>query len=153
MLEQTLSTHRIDLDVDASSKKRVLEKVVDLCAQDENKQDWFLSLIEREKLGSTGLGHGVALPHARIANIEEPTACFIRLETPIDFGSPDGEPVDLIFGLFVPEESNDTHLQILASVAERFNSEKVRKALRETNSAESVYTILTDRHKGAALAS
>lgn len=153
MLELTLSTHRIHVDVDASSKKRVLEKIVDLCANDDNKQDWFLALVEREKLGSTGLGHGVALPHARITGIDVPMACFIKLDVPVDFDSPDGEPVDLVFGLFVPEKSNDTHLQILASVAERFNREELRQALRKATDAESVYALLTDTNKGAALAS
>lgn len=153
MLELTLSTHRIHVDVEAGSKKRVLEKIVDLCADTDNKQDWFLALVEREKLGSTGLGHGVALPHARISGIDAPVACFIKLDRPVDFGSPDSEPVDLIFGLFVPEKSNDTHLQILASVAERFNSEAVRQALREATNPDLVYALLTDTDKGAALAS
>lgn len=153
MLELTLSTHRIHVDVDASSKKRVLEKIVELCADHDHKQDWFLALVEREKLGSTGLGHGVALPHARISGIDSPIACFIQLESPVDFGSPDNEPVDLIFGLFVPEKSNDTHLQILASVAERFNSESVRQALRTAKNSELIFALLTDTDKGAALAS
>lgn len=153
MLEQTLTIHRIDLDVDASTKKRVLEKIVDLCSHDDNKQDWFLALIEREKLGSTGLGHGVALPHARISGIDSPTACFIRLKTPVDFDSQDSQAVDLIFGLFVPEKSNETHLQILASIAERFNNETIRQSLREENDAETVLSLLVGNQKGAALAS
>lgn len=153
MLEPTLSTTRIHVNVEAQSKKRVLEKIVELCAHSDDKKDWFLALIEREKLGSTGLGHGVALPHARIPGITAPMACFIKLDSPVDFGSPDGEPVDLIFGLFVPEKSNDTHLQILASVAERFNSDVTRSALRQANSAELVYDLLTDADNGVNLAS
>lgn len=154
MLEQTLTTDRIGLAVDAGSKKRVLEKIVDLCVTDlETKQNWFTALIEREKLGSTGLGHGVALPHARITGIHEPVSCFIKLDTPVDFGSPDGEPVDLIFGLFVPEHSNETHLQILAAVAERFNHESVRHALRNATNTEAVWHILTRHDKGVTLAS
>lgn len=152
MLEHTLANHRIKIDVEASSKKRVLQKIADLCADPMMTQDWFLALVEREKLGSTGLGHGVALPHARMNGLAEPMACFIQLETPVDFDSPDGEPVDLIFGLFVPEKSNDTHLQILASVAERLNSESLRQQLREANHPDLVYALLTDPHKGAPLA-
>lgn len=89
------------------------------------------ALNSRERLGSTALGHGVALPHSRMAGIDAPMAALLTLADGVDFQSDDGEPVDLVVGLLVPENCNDEHLQILASLAKRFSDADLRKRLRE----------------------
>ena len=98
--------------------------------------------MARERLGSTGLGHGVAIPHGRLAGAEDAVAAFIRLESAVDFEAPDGQPVDLVVGLLVPEECNDCHLQLLAQLAEIFSQASVRDALRATNDPLDVWQIL-----------
>ena len=100
------------------------------------------ALIGRERLGSTGLGHGVALPHARLGNISEPIAAFVTLETGVDFESADGQVVDLAVGLLVPENCNDEHLKILAKLARRFSDEELRAKLRTFDQAEPLYAHL-----------
>lgn len=100
------------------------------------------ALISRERLGSTGLGHGVALPHSRLGNISEPIAAFVTLENGVDFESADGEPVDLAVGLLVPENCNDEHLKILAKLARRFSDETLRSDLRSFDNPETLYAHL-----------
>lgn len=101
------------------------------------------ALISRERLGSTGLGHGVGLPHSRLANIEEPIAAFVTLDKGVDYESVDGQPVDLVLGLLVPEDCNDEHLKILAQLARRFSDEALRGTLREFDDADNLYEHLT----------
>lgn len=142
LLEQVLTLSRVELDAPVSTKKRLLELVATACAPESLVSDFFEALIEREKLGSTSLGHGVALPHARVDNLEEPIAVFIRLKQPIDYDSHDDESVDLIFGLFVPQHEHTTHLHLLSQVAARLNSESTRRALREAPSQHDIWNIL-----------
>jgi PTS system nitrogen regulatory IIA component len=94
------------------------------------------ALIVRERLGSTGLGHGVALPHSRMASIEKPLAAMITLNEGVDFDAADGEPVDLVLGLLVPQECNDEHLKILAGLARRFSDAELRDKLRSFSTSE-----------------
>lgn len=95
------------------------------------------ALIGRERLGSTGLGHGVGLPHSRLCAIEEPVAALVSLESGVDYDAVDSEPVDLVLGLLVPEHCNDEHLKILAHLAKRFNDLSLREKLRSfTNEQE-----------------
>ncbi|MGQ7842977.1 PTS sugar transporter subunit IIA [Granulosicoccus sp. 3-233] len=101
------------------------------------------ALISRERLGSTGLGHGVGLPHSRLASIEEPIAAFVTLEKGVDYESVDGQPVDLVFGLLVPEHCNDEHLQILAQMARRFSDAELRDTLRGFDDPDALYEHLT----------
>lgn len=88
------------------------------------------ALISRERLGSTGLGHGIALPHSRIRDLAEPLAALVTLKDGVDFESGDGRPVDVVLGLLVPEDCSDEHLKILATLARRFSDEELREALR-----------------------
>jgi PTS system nitrogen regulatory IIA component len=132
-LSEILTPNCIRLDADATSKKRVLESASQLLAQaDENlsPRQVFDCLFAREKLGSTGLGHGVAIPHGRLAGLDKTIGVFLRLPKGVDFDAPDNEPVDLVFALLVPEESTDEHLQVLADIAGYFNSKESRDALR-----------------------
>ena len=93
------------------------------------------ALIARERLGSTGLGHGVALPHSRMPGLDEPLAALVTLREGVDFESADGEPVDLVVGLLVPEDCNEEHLKILADLARRFSDAGLRRDLRECEDA------------------
>ena len=135
-----LIPQNILLDLEASSKKRIFEHVALLF---ENNQGIahsavFDSLFTREKLGSTGLGKGVAIPHGRIKGLKEALGCFVRLATPIPFDSPDGKPVSLLYALLVPEQATEQHLQILSNLAERFADSAFRDALLECKTPEAV---------------
>ena len=138
-LSEILSPSGIRLDADATSKKRVLESASEMLADHDKNlspRQIFDCLIAREKLGSTGLGHGVAIPHGRLAGLDKTIGVFLRVPKGVDFDAPDNEPVDLVFALLVPEESTEEHLQVLASIASYFNAEVSRAALREEDSPE-----------------
>ena len=138
-LAEILTPNRVELDSDATSKKRVLESASEMLAASEeglSPRAVFDCLIAREKLGSTGLGHGVAIPHGRLAGLEKTIGVFIRVPRGIDFDAPDNQPVDLVFALLVPEESTEEHLEVLAKIASYFDSEKSRDALRGETSPQ-----------------
>lgn len=99
-------------------------------------------LHERERLASTGLGHGVAIPHARLGALDHPRAAFLRLLAPVDFDAPDGRPVDLVLAMVVPEQAVAGHLVQLAEVAERFSDEHFRTALRQAHDAHELARLL-----------
>lgn len=101
-------------------------------------------LEERERLGSTGFGRGVAIPHARIPGIQRPVAALLKLRQPIDFASADGLPVDLVFGLLSPENSGATHLHALASISRLMRDERVHEALSEAPDEEALYSLLSN---------
>lgn len=97
----------------------------------------FNGLIARERLGSTGLGHGVAIPHGRFADLDQTIAILVHFAEPVDYDAADGEPVDLAVALMVPEESTEEHLQLLAGLAEMFSDDGMRSSLRRApDSAE-----------------
>lgn len=126
------------------SKKRILDNLAEfISAQlpgDIDQQRVLLrGLVEREKLGSTGIGDGVAIPHCRIPGLRKIHGALIKLETPIDFDAIDDEPVDLLFALLVPEEKNDEHLVTLASIAQLLQQAENRQALRHCDNAEHLY--------------
>lgn len=140
-----LTPERIRLEVDATSKKRVLEEVAAIMADADaslSQRAVFDCLVARERLGSTGLGHGVAIPHGRLAGLEATIASFLRTRAGVDFDGPDGRPVDMVFALLVPEESTEEHLQILARIAEFFDSASSREALRASESAAEACELL-----------
>lgn len=119
------------LDLDVSSKKRLFEQI-GLLFENENKlsrASVFDALFAREKLGSTGLGHGVAIPHGRIKNLRETLAVFIRTREGVPFESPDGEPVRLVFAMLVPEHATEQHLNLLSELAQVFSDAPLREAL------------------------
>lgn len=129
-----ISVERISAANPAASKKRVLEEVAGLLAsasEELNQGSVFDKLLERERLGSTGLGHGIALPHARVAGVTEARGAFVQLQTGADFDALDKQPVDLVFGLLVPEEATEEHLQLLAKLATLFSDEAFCKRLRK----------------------
>lgn len=132
-----------------SSKKRALEEVSGLIAGAQPnlaEMEIFDCLLARERLGSTGLGHGVAIPHGRLKSVTHPIGAFAVLDKGVDFDAMDGAPVDLVCALVVPLESTEEHLQILASLAALFSDERLRDGMRHASGAEEVYTLLTGEH-------
>ena len=100
------------------------------------------SLRQRERLGSTAIGHGVAIPHGRSSACRDARAAFLRLAEPVDFAAADGEPVDLVLAIAAPEQFSQQHLQLLSEIAERFAHAEFRDALREAHGAEALRTVL-----------
>ena len=107
-----------------------------------SSQGVFDRLVARERLGSTGLGDGCALPHARVPGLGRTLAAFLRLREGVDFDSPDHAPVDLVFALLVPEESTDEHLEILAAIARVFAEEGVRSSIRSAREPSRIREVL-----------
>lgn len=128
-----------------SSKKRALEILSQLFAQQLNadSNELFDAFIEREKLGATSIGHGIAIPHIRSNHVTQPQGALLRLATPLDFNALDKQPVDILFGLIVPAHTVNEHLQILATLAEAFNNETFRKQLRMTTDSQILYQLAT----------
>jgi PTS system nitrogen regulatory IIA component len=143
--ETFLNTQAISLDDTSQSKKRVLENAAHLLsgADAQQAEQIFARLLERERLGSTGLAAGVALPHARLPGLTQSRGTFIRLRQPVDFDSEDGQPVDLVFALLVPEEATDEHLQLLAALARLFRDTATCRALRSTQDLAHIQQLLT----------
>ena len=111
----------------------------------------FDALCEREALGSTGVGYGVAVPHARLSGLDGMRAVFVRLDAPIEFGSVDDQPVDLIFALFAPPGADSEHLRSLARVSRRLRQPELREQLRKAHSADSLHALLVrDQTSSAA---
>ena len=136
-----ISVERISVANQAASKKRILEEVAGLLAtasEELNQGGVFDKLLERERLGSTGLGHGIALPHARVAGITEARGAFIQLQSGADFDAIDQQPVDLVFGLLVPEAATEVHLQLLAKLATLFNDSSFCNRLRKAKSSDAL---------------
>lgn len=140
-----ISPKRCFIDVEGASKKRVLELAAELIAQQYPEFDanqLFDNLITRERLGSTALGHGVAIPHSRMNHCQQATGTLLRLREPVDFDALDNEPVDLLFVLLVPMEAHEEHLQILSQIAERFSKDSLRRELRAAASADLMFEVL-----------
>lgn len=143
-LDQVLTTERVFTGTFGASKKRVLQTLAERLASavpGVTELDLFDQLIARERLGSTGLGQGIALPHCRLANIDRPVAALVKLDEAVDFESPDRQPVDLMFALVVPETATDEHLQLLAAVVERFNDTDTVSALRDSRDPDELYRL------------
>lgn len=137
-----ISADRVVCDKDVASKKRALELVGQLIANgqtDLSAGELFNTLIGRERLGSTGLGHGVALPHGRLAKSRQAIGAFAKLRRGVDFDAIDRQPVDLVFGLLVPEHFTDEHLKILAYLAEMFSDPAFCEHLRAADSDRTLY--------------
>lgn len=143
-LPKLLTLIRVECGCDLGSKKRTLEKVSELLMDafdDEELSDMHVldALINRERLGSTGIGDGVALPHARMPSLTEPAAALITLRKGVDYDAIDGKNVDLIVGLLVPEDCNDAHLKILQGLAKRFSNPNFRAALRNASTQKELF--------------
>ena len=141
-INSILSQHRVACDVEAGSKKKLLEQLAQLISEDQpqlDSEELFLNLVNRERLGSTGLGGGIAIPHCRLSNCEQTLAAVIKLTQAIEYEAVDGEPVDLVFALVVPEQAHDEHLQTLASLAERLQQNAYLQQLRDAEDNHTLY--------------
>ncbi len=129
-----------------TSKKQALQELAKRAAELIGKPEWaiFEVLIERERLGTTGVGNGIAIPHGKPPDLDRLYALFARLETPIDFDAIDEQPVDLICVLLAPETAGADHLKALARVSRLLRDRAICEKLRGTNSAEAIHTLLTE---------
>lgn len=134
------------------SKKRVLEFLADFISQGDNHlvaDSLYQALLARERLGSTGIGRGVAIPHCRLAECDQPVAAFLKLESPVDFDAIDSKPVDLLFALVVPEGHESDHLKTLARIATIFQDREAVEQLRRIDTAEELWRYLIDRDEAS----
>lgn len=152
LVSKLLAPSNIVIALDASSKKRVFEQAGLLFENHQHiaRSQVFDSLFAREKLGSTGLGQGVAIPHGRIKGIKEAVGAFIRLSTPVQFDAPDGKPVTLLFVLLVPEQATEHHLQILSELAQMFSDKSFRDSLSGAPDSESIFRLFSNWQPHAA---
>lgn len=145
-ISRLLVPENIQVDLSVTSKKRLFEHV-GLMFENSfglERDKVFDSLFARERLGSTGLGEGVAIPHGRIKGLKEPRAAVVRVETPIPFDAPDGEPVRLLVILLVPENANEEHLEILSELAELLSDESVRDSLMNQSDPAQIHRAIND---------
>ena len=126
------------------SKKRVFERAAEAMggALNLSSETIYRALLAREKLGSTAIGEGIAIPHCRINECAVAAGCLVTLQKPIDFGSADGQDVDIIFVLLVPEEATEAHLKLLAALARSFSNAEVRDRVRQTQDPEALKQLL-----------
>lgn len=142
LINELLSPSRAICALEGGSKKRTLEIVSRHIAEQQPEMtaaEIFSALINRERLGSTGIGEGVAIPHCRLSDCHQALGILIQLDQAIEFDAIDGKPVDLLFVLLVPEEACDEHLQTLGNLAELFSQETFRERLRSAQSNRSLY--------------
>jgi PTS system nitrogen regulatory IIA component len=140
-----IAPERIAKGLEIASKKRLLEALAELLAADApglSPELVFERLLERERLGSTGLGHGVALPHARMQDLDEAIGAFIQLREGVDFDAVDDQPVDLAFAMLVPESASEVHLQLLSQLAAMFDDSGLRSQLRRARDRETVLRLI-----------
>lgn len=146
-LSDILSNTRIAVGTTVTSKKRALEelsKLLALGAPSVTAPEIVASLTAREKLGSTGLGHGVAIPHGRMAGVAGTVGAFVKLRHPVEYEAHDGKPVDLVFGLIVPQQATGEHLKHLAAIAEKFSDDDFCDALRAAKDGSAALALLSN---------
>lgn len=145
-LSEILSADRVSYGTSVTSKKKALEELSALLSKGTGtltSAEVFTSLTGREKLGSTGLGHGVAIPHGRVASVETSVGAFMRLKQAVDYDAHDGNAVDLVFGLLVPQSATEAHLKHLAAIAEMFSDEDFCAKLRSASDDKALYSLLS----------
>ncbi|WP_397451411.1 PTS IIA-like nitrogen regulatory protein PtsN [Pseudomonas sp. NA-150] len=150
-LENILTPGRSLVNVPGGSKKRALETIANVIVREVPElfeQDVYESLIAREKLGSTGFGNGIAIPHCRLKGCSQPISALVHLDHPIEYDAIDGAPVDLLFVLLVPEAATDAHLELLRQIAGMLDRKDVRDKLRSAASNEALYQVVLDIQSG-----
>ena len=145
LIAQLLPPGNVVIDLEASSKKRVFEQAGLLFENNQGiaRSTVLDSLFARERLGSTGLGQGIAIPHGRIKGLKDAVGGFFRLNTPVQFDAPDGKPVSLLFVLLVPEQANEHHLQLLSELAQMFSDPGFRDELTSAESTDEIHTLFS----------
>ena len=143
-LTDLLEPGRVVVDLRVTSKHGLLEALARLLAPPGVDLAVLEALSERESLGSTGFGRGVAIPHARLDGLSRPVAVFVRLEEPVDFDSADGMPVDCVFGLLSPEQAGAVHLQALAAISRLMRDDRMHQRLSSAPDADALYAVLVN---------
>ena len=144
-ITKLLPPSNILLELDVTSKKRLFEQAGLLFENNQGiaRSAVFESLFAREKLGSTGLGQGIAIPHGRIKGLKDAIGAFLRLTNPVPFDAPDGKPVSVVFILLVPEQATEHHLQILSELAQMFSDREMRESLGTDSDATALHHKIT----------
>jgi len=147
-LSSILKPEAVKILSPVSSKKRLFQDIADLAASvyGINAETTVAALLERENLGPTGVGHGVALPHARLTDLTEVVGTFVMLQKPVDFGAVDRQPIDIAFGLFAPEDAGVDHLKALALVSRTLRNLEFCSQLRANSDYAKIYALLTQSH-------
>ena len=145
-LAELIKPETVFLDLAAGSKKQALEELSKRAAAETGLETRFLFdiLVDRERLGPTGIGKGIAIPHAKITELQKIHSLFIRLEKPIDYEAFDEQPVDLLFAILVPENSESKHLTLLAQISRLLRNDDICSRLRQARRPEKLYSILTN---------
>lgn len=141
---ELLDRAAISARVSATNKKKALAVIAEIAARNFGLEpaEVLEALAEREAAGSTGVGHGVAVPHARLEGLQRMRGVFVRLEQPVEFESVDDQPVDLLFALFAPKNAGAEHLRALAKVSRVLRQGDLREQLRKARSADAVHALL-----------
>ncbi|MBZ0251316.1 MAG: PTS sugar transporter subunit IIA [Burkholderiales bacterium] len=144
-LTPLLPAAHVVLDLDVSSKKRLFEQIGLLFENSRQvpRARVFDCLFDREKLGSTGLGYGVAIPHGRLKNLKDTLCAFVRTQAPVPFESPDGQPVRLVLAMVVPEHATEQHLELLSDLAQMFSDPGLREQLLAAGDVNAAHRLLT----------
>lgn len=146
-LKAIVSLNRTECAVQCNSKKKILEIISRIAANNNDNIDEstvLTSLLNRERMGSTGIGNGIALPHGRLANLEKVMAIVVTSTPAINFDALDNKPVDIFFALLVPEDQTEGHLQTLASVAGKLSNKDTVKAIRRATTSDDIITALCE---------
>jgi nitrogen PTS system EIIA component len=155
-VRELLAPERTHFNIEGVSKKRLLDQAARLAAEacpELSEQQVFEALVARERLGSTGIGEGIAIPHCRMASCNAPIGLLLQLSQPIDFESIDNKPVDLVFVLLVPEHNPEQHLKTLSHLAALFNEDRYRQQLRSASSSEELFKRASSSEEELRLAS
>ncbi len=145
-LADLISPETVFADLKATSKKQALQELARRAAERTGcaERSIFDVLLERERLGTTGVGHGIAIPHGKLSELPNITGFFARLENAVDFDSMDNQPVDLIFVLLAPESAGAEHLKALARISRTLRDQEICDKLRGTNNSEALFAVLTE---------
>lgn len=151
-MNDLLSPHAVVAGLRAGSKKQVLQELARRAAELTGRPERavFEVLLERERLGTTGVGHGIAIPHGKLPDLDRVHGMFARLERPVDFDSIDEQPVDLVFLLLAPEQAGADHLKALARVSRLLRDAALCEKLRGADSADAIYALLTHQESSRA---
>ncbi|HAW76110.1 MAG TPA: PTS IIA-like nitrogen-regulatory protein PtsN [Alteromonas australica] len=145
-IQAIVSLDRTECAVQCNSKKRILEIISNIAAKNNDNIDEttvLTSLLNRERMGSTGIGNGIALPHGRLAGLESVIAIIVTSNAAINFDALDNQPVDIFFALLVPEEQTEGHLQTLATVAGKLSDKETVKAIRRATNSDDIIAALS----------
>lgn len=146
IISDIISLDRTQCAVECHSKKRIFEVISEIALKQNprlNQDEVLSSLVNREKMGSTGIGNGIAIPHGRIVGLEHIMAVIVTSEEPIEFDAIDGKPVDIFFAILVPNDEAETHLKALAGIARKLSDKEIVRAIRNAEDKKAIVAALT----------